>query len=170
MFNLLQLSLESDDPTVITGDTIKLQGPLADTYTEALNIALSKEQPLQATDTISQESFSSQQGHLASLAPMLSEEIEDESDTSRIMVYAVNASGATHEDVKQISTMLANGEEEPNTQVVIITDTSLQSVKEGVPDAGSTNVLLPAIESLVEAYGAKHFTNLPTFINSVKKR
>lgn len=174
--NILQLAIEdntnTDNADTITTDTIKLQGPLANAYTEALNVALSKEEPLTVTDSVSQESFSAQQAHIASVNPMIQseDEVSNSIDPKTCIVYALNANAATHGDVKNISTLLANGEDKPDQEVVIITDTSLPDVQAGVPGAGSTNVVVPAIESLVEAYGAKLFNNLPTFINNVKKR
>lgn len=172
--NILQLAFEENqepDSNTISADTIKLEGPLANAYTEALNTALSKEEPITVTDVVSQESFSAQQAQISTVATM----VKDEEDTkitnpSTVVVYALNNAVATHSDVKNISTMLANGEDKPEQEVVIITDTSLPDVKAGVLGAGSTNVLIPAIESLIEAYGAKRFNSLPSFINSIKKR
>lgn len=164
MLSIIRIALEDADKDSIVADTVQLTGPLANSYTEALNIAFSKDQPIEVEDAISHESFASQQGHLAAISGMFQEtEADPESNTTTIMVYAVGASGVNSTDVKNISSMLANGESKPNDQFVVITDTSNSEVQE-------KGVYVQAVESLVEAYNVKMFNNLPTFLNSVKKR
>lgn len=176
MSSLIRLVLEENntDNTVTTEtDMITLTGPLASNYTEALNIALDKKQPLEMTDGISQESFSMQQSQMASVSSLLDPNaVNSDFSTSKVTthVYGVGAAGLDDSEVKNISGFLANGEANPNDHYVVVLDTSVPEIKDGQPDVYPEGKFIGAIECLVEAYGAKKFNNFVSFANTVKKR
>lgn len=162
MATMLRLALENEE----AGDeekTVVMQGPLADVYKKALDIAYAKPDPVTGEPAIATES----QAIDAMVAKALAEAIskQQEGDTPRrLTVYGVSKIKVGQSDIVNVAKTFADENTNPDDFFVVI-DATTPSVNGSV--GGETQEYIeygPVLESMVLKMGGKLFHSLEELV------
>lgn len=176
MRSLLKRALEDytpPEPIPVEGEdrTIVMRGPLADIYTQALNVAYAKEDP-QANDiqepTATLESQQMDAHVLQKLSAAISHDNVPPTDNFDT-VYGVSRNEMTEQTVVDVTTELAGKGSGPSTpDFYLIIDAMNLGEGGGAPGESTEKIeqIGQALECLVSAHGGKVFHSLQEFAAS----
>lgn len=167
--SMLRAALESEEEEQPGEQSIVMKGPLAEIYTNALNVAYAKDDPLEVVEqTAALESAAIDVMMAQQLAKAMSTD-EDSSPTDAFQtVYGVSKDAVSDEIIVDVTSELASPER--NGEFALIIDGTQ-------PGDNSTGTSLPeermvelsaVLEGLVEAHGGKVYRSLKEFGESRK--
>lgn len=149
------------------GQTVLMKGPLADAYTQALDIAYAKADPAQSE---TEQPALETQAMDAQVAQQLAQSLVNTAPASppATVVYAVNQSKVTEDDLVSVTSDLG-GQEKPGDYILIVDATQPSNNGDtGLPQERVLE-LNTALECIVEAHGGRVFHSLGAYLESRKK-
>jgi hypothetical protein len=159
MSHLLRLALENDTTPEDDG-MLTMSGPLSEIYTQALNAAYAKDEPLGAAmETQAIDAM------VAAAAQRLQATPVAYTPGSHLTVYGVAQSAVSEDTVKEVSRALSEVSE-PSEFVLI-----LDATQPGINEAGEERQqrlfeLNTALETLAQCHGAQVYGSLESFLTA----